>query len=282
MTGEKDLVPFSQDVHLEHQSLMSNRPILYRSLAVIAIVAFCAMPASASDPSIDLDLYAKLLESHTRPVDKLVQVEVDYQAFGRSAEFKRLAGQVRTAKPSQLTRDAKLAFWINAYNILTIELITKHYPLDGIKEIGSFFSPVWDLEVATIEGRSISLGEIEHEILRKMGEPRIHAAIVCASLSCPPLARTPFRPATLDQDLSTAMRTWLSNPEKGIAIDQEKRTIALSKIFDWFEEDFESRGGVLVAIEPYLPADAASWLRENGRNARIRYFQYDWSLNGID
>ncbi len=282
MTGEKDLVAFSHDVHLERQSLMSNRPIFYRSLASIAIVAVCALPASASDAAIDLDLYAKLLESHTRPVDKLVQVEVDYAAFGRSAEFKRLAGQVRATKPSQLARDEKLAFWINAYNILTIELITKHYPLDGIKEIGSFFSPVWDLEVATIEGRSISLGEIEHEILRKMGEPRIHAAIVCASLSCPPLARTPFRPATLDQDLSTAMRTWLSNPEKGIAIDQEKRTIALSKIFDWFEEDFESRGGVLVAIEPYLPADAASWLRENGRNARIRYFQYDWSLNGID
>jgi hypothetical protein len=261
---------------------MSTRPPLNRCLAVVsAILLFAALPASANDSSIDLDLYARLLKTHTRAVDKLVQVEVDYRLLAGSAEFKQIAGQVRRTKPSRLTPDEKLAFWINAYNILAIELITQHYPLDGIKELGSFFSPVWDLEVATIEGQSVSLGAIEHEILRKMGDPRIHGAIVCASLSCPPLARTPYRAATLDDDLSTAMRTWLASPQKGVAIEREPNIIRLSKIFDWFEEDFDSRGGVLTAIEPYLPSDTATWIREHGRSARIRYFDYDWSLNDV-
>ena len=250
-------------------------------LVPISALLHFALPAAASDAAIDLDLYARLLENHTRAVSEVVGTRVDYRSLKESQDWKRLVRQVHAAKPSQFSRDEKLAFWINAYNILAIDLINDHYPVDGIKQIGSFFSPVWDLDVATIEGRSISLGAIEHEILRKMGEPRIHGAIVCASISCPPLARTPFRPMSLDADLSSAMQRWLASPEKGIAIDRQNRVVRLSRIFDWFEEDFESQGGVLVVIAPYLEPDDAAWIRAEGESASIRYFGYDWSLNDL-
>jgi hypothetical protein len=240
------------------------------------------LPVLASEATIDLDLYDQLLEKHTRAVPDIVGTRVDYRSLEKAKDWKRLAAQVRGAKPSQLTRDEKLAFWINAYNILTIDLILKHYPIDGIKEIGSFFSPVWDIDVATIEGRTVSLGEIEHEILRKMDEPRVHSAIVCASVSCPPLARTPFHPDKVDAELSAAMRAWLANREKGIAIDRKNRVVHLSKIFDWFEDDFAPRGGVLNAITPYLEPADAKWIRTEGQNASIQYFPYDWSLNGVE
>ena len=227
----------------------------------------------------DRALYASLLEAHTKSVADVVGTRVDYRALGRSEDWKRLVAQIRSARPSKLDRDGTLAFWINAYNILTIDLVLQHYPLDSIRDIGSFFSPVWNVEVATIEGRTLSLGEIEHEILRKMGEPRIHAAIVCASTSCPPLARTPFTPARLGADLDAAMRQWLASSKKGVSIDRTRNQVSVSAIFDWFEEDFETGGGVLATIARYVPTADAAWLQNEGRQARIQFLDYDWTLN---
>jgi hypothetical protein len=239
-----------------------------------------ARPAEANHP-IDLALYAGLLESHTRAVPDVVGTRVDYAALRDSADWKRLARQVREATPSKLNREERLAFWINAYNILTIDLILDHYPVASIRDIGSFFFPVWDKPVATIEEREVSLGFIEHEILRKMGEPRIHAAIVCASTSCPPLARTPYRPESIDRELSAAMTTWLASPKKGIAIDRDQKQIRLSAIFKWFGEDFEAAGGVLSSVAPFVSPEDASWLKEHGDSASVRYFDYDWTLNDL-
>ena len=252
-------------------------------VAGLALTSLFLSPpaASAGENPIDLDLYGKLLDEHTRVVDDLAATRVDYRSLRKSTDWKRVVDQVLAAKTSRFSRDEKLAFWINAYNVLAIDLIVRHYPIDGIKELGSFFSPVWDLEVATIAGREVSLGGIEHDILRKMDEPFIHGAIVCASASCPPLARTPFRPDHLREDLAAAMRNWLRHRQKGIALDKVAKVIHLSKVFDWFEEDFESRGGVLEAIADLLPPEDAAWIRQEAGNASIRYFDYDWSLNDL-
>ncbi len=266
------------------------RPTFLRAFGILPVltiagVAFSPPALAANEPDlepIDLVLYAQLLETHTRAVPDLVGTRVNYRSLKTSADWQRLAAQVRAAKPSRLARNDELAYWINAYNILTIDLILEHYPVESIREIGSFFSPVWDKTVATIEGREISLGFIEHEILRKLDEPRIHAAIVCASTSCPPLARTPFRSDTLDANLTAAMRAWLESPKKGISIDRANRRVRLSRIFDWFEEDFASRGGVLTVITAYVSSEDAEWLRTVGPSAQIRYFDYDWTLNDLE
>lgn len=243
-----------------------------------------ATPARAADTApdpIDLALYARLLEANTVATRDLVGTRVDYRALRTSSEWRKLTRQVRNARPARLGRAERLAFWINAYNILAIDLVLAHYPVESIRDIGSFFSPVWKKPVGEIEGRERSLGEIEHEILRKMNEPRIHAAIVCASTSCPSLARTPYRARTLDADLDRSMRRFLANDQKGVRIDRNTGTVHLSSIFDWFEADFEAAGGVLPTIAPYLPEADANWLEGAGRNASIRYFDYDWTLNDV-
>ena len=113
-----------------------------------------------------------------------------------------------------------------------------------------------------------------------MGEPRIHAAIVCASTSCPSLARTPFVAEELEAQLDATTRRWLAVPSKGVRIDRGGGRVVVSKIFDWFDEDFAPDGGVLRFVEGHVPEADAAWLASPaGRRAQLAYFDYDWTLN---
>ncbi len=262
------------------------RPRASRFVALSAML--CAallgtLPAGRAEAApgepIDLARYARLLTQHTRVVDSLAGTAVDYAALARSRDLDALVVQLKAARPSKLGHNARLAYWINAYNLLTLDLVRRHYPIESIKDIGSLFSPVWRKPLGEIEGVEMTLDRIEHEILRKEGEPRIHAAIVCASQSCPPLLRRPFRAKALDADLDEAMRRWLASKKKGVAIDRAAKTVTVSKIFKWFEEDFAADGGVRAVIAAHLPPADAKWLRGPGRQAPIRYFEYDWALN---
>ena len=249
------------------------------SLLGLGIGAPSGRAATTPREPLDLARYARLLAQHTRPVDSLAGTAVDYAALARSKDLPVLVAQIAAARPSRLGHKDRLAFWINAYNLLTLELVARHLPIESIEDIGSFLSPVWRMKRVEVEGVAISLDHIEHEILRPEGEPRIHAALVCASKSCPPLLRRPYRGATLDADLDEAMRRWLASRRKGVAIDRAKPVLRVSKIFDWYAEDFAAGGGVRGTIARYLPAADATWLRGPGRQAPIEYFDYDWTLN---
>ena len=160
-----------------------------RRLACLLALAAAALPAL---PAVALDevLYVKLLRQHTREVNDLARVRVDYAAIARSADWKKLVASLAATDPETLrTRNERLAFWVNAYNILAIDLVAANYPLESIRDIGSFFSPVWKREGGRIGGKPYSLDEIEHEIVRPMGDPRAHAAVICASTSCPAVYR---------------------------------------------------------------------------------------------
>lgn len=267
-----------------HPHLPVFRPTLALVAAVGIVLVFATARAengapAAAAPGIDLARYAEILSRHTVTTQDVVGTRVDYRALRGDTDWRRVADSVRAARPSTFDRDGRLAFWINAYNILTIDLVLEHYPVESIRDIGSFLFPVWNREVARIEGEEVSLGGIEHDILREMGDPRIHGAIVCASTSCPPLARTPFRAESIDADLDATMRRWLSIPEKGYAIDREAGRLRVSAIFDWFEDDFEATGGVIATIARYADPEDARWLRGPGRRAPLRYLDYDWRLN---
>ena len=134
----------------------------------ILVMFVVAQPARA----IDLDAYADLLDRHTYQVEHTARTHVDYEALRNSAEWEGLVHSLTRSRPDQLnTREEQLAFWINAYNILAIDLVRRNYPVDSIRDIGSFFVPVWDREAGQIGDRSYTLGEIEHEILRPLGRP---------------------------------------------------------------------------------------------------------------
>ena len=184
-----------------------------------------APPAAA----FDLELYQRLLREHTREVSDAAGVRVDYAALRRSEDWRRLVASLSASDPAQLAeRSQRLAFWIDAYNVLAIELVVRNQPRESIRDIGTLFSPVWKREAGRIAGRPYSLDEIEHAILRPLGEPRIHAAIVCASVSCPSLAREPYRAETLDAQLDASLRRFLADPRKGSRLDAARGALVLS------------------------------------------------------
>jgi hypothetical protein len=246
----------------------------WTALLAAPLAALVAAPAQA----LDVALYAVLLERHTVAVDDIASTRVDYAALRRSDSWERLIRSLSETDPRRVRSDPqKRAFWINAYNILAIDLVRRHYPIDSIRSIGRLFSPVWKKTAGEIGGRSYTLHQIEHEILRKMGDLRIHAAIVCASNSCPPLRREPYRAADLDAQLDDNARRWLADPRKGMRLDRATQTLQLSPIFDWFADDFGD--SVLPFVAAHLPDEAASFIRAQQDKLRIRYFDYDWSLN---
>jgi len=225
-------------------------------------------------------LYAELLSEYTHSVDAEVGTRVDYSGLAKEPRWKRLLSKLAEMDPSRLgSREEKLAFWINAYNIFAIDLVILHSPVKSIRDIGSFFRPVWKREAGRIGGRGYSLDEIENEILRPMKEPRIHGAIVCASISCPNLAQTPYRAPGLDAQLDASIRAWLARPEKGLSLDRAKGRLELSRIFKWFAEDFGGRKGVLEFVQKYAPEPNSAWLAANLQRVSVSYFDYNWNLN---
>lgn len=237
--------------------------------------------AGAAATPFDRALYAALLEAHTRKVPDLAGTRVDYAALARSPRWRSLVASLERSDPSALAgRDERLAFWIDAYNVLAMDLMVEHHPVESIRDIGSFLRPVWRRTAGTIGGRGYSLDEIEHGILRPMGDPRIHAAVVCASTSCPDLRREPFEADRIDAQLDDAMRRFLADPRKGLAVEAERGRVRLSKIFDWFDEDFEAAGGVLPFVARHAPPEARAWI-EAHPDADVVHFDYDWSSNGL-
>jgi hypothetical protein len=251
---------------------------LQTTVAAVATLIGSATSALA----LDLDLYDALLAKHTKEVRDLARTRVDYPAIAKDPQWGQLVASLEGSKPAALrSKNEKLAFWINAYNIFAIDLVAKNYPLESIKDIGSIFSPVWKKPAGKVGGKAYSLDEIEHGIVRKLGDPRPHAAVICASTSCPALRREAFRAETLDSQLDDAVRGWIADTGKGLAIDRSRNQVTLSKIFDWFEEDFEASGGALAFATRYAKDADRKWLEQNGGNASIAYFDYDWRVNAL-
>ena len=248
---------------------------------MLLLAASLPAPASAAR-GVDTELWGAILAQHTREVPDTAGVRVDYRALADSPDWQRLVAGLVDADPDGLGgRAERLAFWIDVYNILAIDLVLRHPGIGSIREIGSLLRPVWNRDAGRVGGRERSLGEIEHEILRPLGEPRIHGAIVCASVSCPPLRRKPFTAARLDAELDEQMRRWLASPAKGLRVDRESATLHLSRVFDWFAADFEADGGVLAFVSRYAPAPERAWLAARAGDVRIRPLPYDWTLNAL-
>jgi hypothetical protein len=171
-----------------------------------------------------------------------------------------------------------MAFLINAYNAYTLQLIIDHHPVKSIKDIGSFFKGPWDQPVVRLFGRTLTLNNLEHDIIRvDYQEPRIHFALVCAARGCPPLRNEAYLADRLEEQLDDQVRRFLATPDKN-RVDASRRTVYLSPIFKWYGADFEKQhGSVLAALQPYWPKASASVLAQGG--FKIRYTDYDWSLN---
>ena len=187
------------------------------------------------------------------------------------------AGAVPMAGFQHWTRDEQLAFLINVYNAATLQLIIDAYPVDSIKSLGTLVKSPWSKEVVLLFGKKISLDTLEHKVIRKnYAEPRIHFALVCAAMGCPPLRGEAYQGTRLEEQLEAQTREFLTTPEKN-RVEAEKKTLWLSPIFKWYKEDFETTSKSLATfVAPYLGAAEGAALDAY----KIEYTDYDWALNG--
>ena len=192
---------------------------------------------------------------------------VNYKAFQQDQkQLQVYLSELASNVPNKSwSKNATLAYWINAYNAYTVQLILNNYPTKSIKDI----KDPWGKKFFTLGTKKYSLEEIEHEILRKMNEPRIHFAINCASFSCPNLLNEAYSEAKLEQQLTTVAKRFVNDASKN-TITANK--IEISKIFDWFEGDFETKGSVIDYLNQY------STVKINSK-AKVSYKDYNWSLN---
>ncbi|MEX2489013.1 MAG: DUF547 domain-containing protein [Pseudomonadales bacterium] len=237
------------------------------------LILLVLLPAGVTAGTPDWTGYDQLLKEYVEPASKAgLDVNlVDYSGLRNDTRFEVLVDTIREFPVDRLENDnERLAFYINAYNILTMRLILDHWPVDSIKDIGGFFSGPWDIVVLKNADSSLTLDNIEHDIIRSIPEPRIHFAVNCASLSCPDLRREAYRADRLHEQLEDQTRRFLRQDGKGLSVDGDR--VKVSRIFDWYEEDFDRVGGVTKFVQRIRPD-----LEIEGVRAKLTY---NWALNG--
>lgn len=210
---------------------------------------------------------------------------VDYTALKRDAALGTYLAGLSAVSKEELEawpESDRIAFWIDAYNAFTLQLILDHYPVKSIRSIGFLPGSAFREEFIRLRAAGsapISLNFIEHETLRKrFREPRVHFALVCASASCPALRGEAYRGADLGRQLEEATRAFLADPRKN-SFDAATRTLHLSAIFKWFREDFERAAGSIPAfVSWHAPTEVGSGISSGP--VAVEYEPYDWSLNG--
>ncbi len=235
---------------------------MIKKFLIILLMTPLLMGAMSMPKDFSHDIWDSLLKQYVS--DK---GNVNYKGFKKDKDkLQTYLDLLSKNQPNnQWSRAEVLAYWINAYNAFTVKLIIDHYPLESIKDI---VNP-WDKKFFTIGTTQMSLGEIEHNILRKMGAPRIHFAINCASISCPNLLNEAYFAPKLESQLATATKNFLKDSTKN-TITADK--VELSKIFSWFSDDFKTNGTVIDFINKYTAV-------EIDKKAKIKYKEYNWKLN---
>lgn len=201
---------------------------------------------------------------------------VDYKMLQENPEpLQEYLDLLKENHPSEgWTEDEKLAYWINAYNAFTLELIIRNYPLESIRDIRRwslpFLNSAWDIKFIEIENEKYSLNNIEHDIIRAgFDEPRIHFAVNCASYSCPPLLNIAYEAHTLDDQLEQQAINFVNDSLRNrVSTDKAE----LSKIFYWYKGDFTKDGTLIEYLNQFSKSKMDS-------EAEIEFIPYDWSLN---
>jgi hypothetical protein len=259
-----------------------------------ALLAFCAGTALAQGFDHSHRAWDALLQKHVVLLPGKVASQVRYAEFAKDrAALKTYLGSLSAVTEAEFQgwpKARQMAFLINAYNAFTVELILEHYPVKSIKDIGSdLFSNRWKRKFFRLLGRESYLDQIEHEILRKPGvydEPRVHFAVNCASIGCPMLREEAFVGERLEAQLEEQAVRFLSDRSRNRVGAQGR--LEVSKIFDWFKEDWTSGYQGIRSREQYfakyaklLSDDPALQQRVAEGRAPIAFLDYDWSLNDL-
>ncbi len=281
---------------------LAPRPPLSTARSLFACFVVCLAswmlalaPSTASAEAVDAGdaAWTELLKKHVVLIDDGHASRVDYAGFVED----RTALDRYTASLSAVSRSAfdqsppkkQMAFLVNAYNAFTIQLILTRYPkLASIKDLGSVFAGPWKPRSIDLLGTKVSLDGIEHEMLRAPGrydDPRVHFALVCASIGCPMLRDEAYVGERLDAQLDDQVRRFLSDRKRN-RFDPKSRSLQVSKLFDWYGDDFTKGHRGITSVRAFLAAQAdvladAPDDRERVRRqqADVGFLDYDWRLN---
>lgn len=256
------------------------RTIAKLLLPVLLLGVTAPLPAAADAP--DYKKWQELLAKYYEPAKGL-----NYKALKAQdkATLDRLRQQMAQVDVGALSSKDRLAYWINLYNINIVGVVVDNYPVESIRDIST--DPVIRLnvfkkDIVKTKAGPISLNDVENDKIRAVfKDPRIHFAINCAAESCPPIRPEPYVGAKLDQQLDDQARKFLNGPN-GVRIEKDGQELALhvTKIMDWFADDFENWGGGRVAfLRKYLPADKQKQIDAARGKVELEFDDYSWKLN---
>ena len=244
-----------------------------RPLGLLLILMLCTF-GSAGAESLHRE-WTELLSKHVE------QGVVDYRGFKKDeARLDGYLARLAGASPDQFSDAEQLAYWINGYNAYTVKLILDNFkngaPPSSIRKIGGLFASPWKISFAVMAGTTYTLDNIEHDIIRvRFDEPRIHFAVNCASKSCPILVSQAYEGGSLDRQLEQSTRNFLENSDHNYL---EGDTLHVSSIFKWYSEDFDD--DPLSFFLVHTRGSIQQQLSSKKAQIRIKYLDYDWSLNG--
>jgi hypothetical protein len=265
---------------------------------MLVLTAAVVLAIEETKRAFSYDDYAAVLKDHVDDAGM-----VNYRQLKAKSDrldvFIAAIGKLDTKSYEKWDNNEKIAFWLNAYNVCTLKVIIDNYPIkssffrsriypkNSIRQIPG----VWSKIQFNIMGRGLTLGHIEHKILReKFNEPRIHMAMVCAAMGCPPLRNEPYIGAILDEQLDNQTQRFLAN-SANLGIDRGRDTLHFSPIFKWFGDDFIKKYGSEKNIGRHDKEESsvlnfiASYSSEADKNYvlagkfKIKYLKYDWFLN---
>jgi hypothetical protein len=197
---------------------------------------------------------------------------VDYNGLkDDQSKLDSFISYLETTSPEKSWSASKTkAFWANAYNAYTLKIILENYPLKSILKIKKNGKDAWNIPFAKVGGKTYTLNQIEHDVLRKnYKDPKIHVAVNCASGSCPQLGNFAFTEANYVSKTEDLMKKFINDPKRNKV---SKKKVQISKLFEWYKEDFTTEGSVIDFLNKYAEVKINS-------NAKISYLKYDWNLN---
>lgn len=242
-----------------------------------------AAPAAAAIVKVDApvqsyDSFTQILQTYGD--DSRDVTLFDYAALsGNAADMQALDAYIKElgSTPAPGSENEALAYWANIYNAVTVQVVAQNWPVDSIKDIKSnVFKPgPWDRKLVTVNGKTLSLNDIEHGIMREdYDEPRVHYMVNCASIGCPNLRLVSWSGDTLEEDLNVAAGLFV-NSERGVSVNNGR--LAVSSIYSWFSKDFgRSDANVIAHLKTYADGELAAQLSDI---TKISSNQYDWSVN---
>lgn len=223
------------------------------------------------------EFLARYLRSHESGVNLVAYAAV---TTSDRSSLQTYLKQLTDRDPRQLRKAEQLAYWVNLYNALTVEVVLRNTDKDSIRDMGEglFSSGPWASKLIEIAGESLSLNDIEHRILRPIWrDHRIHYVVNCASISCPNLAPAPYAAERMEEMFSAAEKSYVNHP-RGVRFDDQGR-LTLAKIYSWYSDDFANDEAELLRYLSNHHDSDAERLREYSGDVR---YSYDWSLNSAD